>query len=318
MSYKDYYEVLGVARTASKDEVQSAYRKLARKYHPDVSKEPKAEDRFKEVNEAYEVLKDEKKRALYDKYGSTWKAVSEGRAPPPDMGDVRFDFGGAGGGAFDPRDLGSIFEQFFAQRGAGGAGGFDFGAAGFGGGRRKARGPMRGEDVEAALELGISDAYAGGSRELGLTDASGNVQHLTVKVPAKVRAGQKIRLKEKGHAGRFGGPAGDLLLEIKLASDERFRIEGDALLTTVPITPWEAALGASVEVPTLDGVVRLKVPAGSSSGRRIRLREKGYPRSSSERGDLYAVLEIRVPSPLGERERELFEELQRVSSFKAR
>lgn len=325
MSYKDYYEVLGVSRSASKDDVQSAFRKLARKYHPDVSKEPKAEDRFKEVNEAYEVLKDDDKRRLYDKYGQAWKAVSEGRQPPPGMDDVRFDFGrgpfGAQGGSFDPGDLGSIFEQFFAQQqagaqGGGGFGGFVGGQPGVGG--RARRGPSRGADIEASLELGVADAFRGGPRELSLRDEQGQVQKLTVKVPAGVRSGQKIRLKEKGQRGPMGGPAGDLLLEVKLVPDDVFRVEGEALHTTVSIAPWEAALGASVEVPTLEGEVRLKVPAGSSSGRQIRLRGKGYPRADGERGDLFVVVQIRVPSELSEREKELFEELAAVSTFKAR
>ncbi|MFO0708741.1 MAG: DnaJ C-terminal domain-containing protein [Sandaracinus sp.] len=327
MSYKDYYEVLGVTRSASKDDVQSAFRKLARKYHPDVSKEPKAEDRFKEINEAYEVLKDEEKRRLYDKYGPAWKAVSEGRQPPPGMDDVRFDFGGMGGQGFEGADIGSIFEQFFAQQQTGFGGG-NVGGAGFGGfggagpqgfGGRGRRGPARGKDIEATLELRIEEAWKGGPRELGLRDeTSGGVQKLTVKIPAGVRDGQKIRLKDKGQRGPMGGPPGDLLLEVKLHADERFRLEGQELHTSVSVTPWEAALGASVEVATLEGEVRLKIPAGSSSGRQIRLRGKGYPRADGERGDLFATVQIKVPSELSERERELFEELAKVSGFKAR
>jgi curved DNA-binding protein len=321
VSYKDYYEVLGVSRSASKDDVQSAFRKLARKFHPDVSKEPKAEDRFKEINEAYEVLKDEDKRRLYDKYGPAWKAISEGRQPPPGMDDIRFDFGGMGGQGFEAGDLGSVFEQFFAQQ-QGGFGGF--GRAGVGGmpgagvGGRGRRGPSRGKDVEATLELRIDEAWKGGPRELGVRDDGGNVQKLTVKIPAGVRDGQKIRLKDKGQRGPMGGPSGDLLLEVKLHPDDRFRFEGEDLHTTVSVAPWEAALGASVEVPTLEGEVRLKIPAGSSSGRQIRLRGKGYPRADGERGDLFATVQIRVPSELTDREKELFEELAKVSAFKAR
>ncbi|GAB4216868.1 MAG: J domain-containing protein [Sandaracinaceae bacterium] len=327
MSYKDYYEVLGVSRSASKDDIQSAFRKLARKYHPDVSKEPKAEERFKEINAAYEVLKDDEKRRLYDKYGPAWKAISEGRQPPPGMDDVRFDFGqGFGGAGFDPNDLGSLFEQFFAQQqGAGGApGGFGgFGGPGFGGfggrrgGPRRAQ-PSRGADVEAILELGVEEAFRGGPREISLHDGSGGIQKLSVKVPPGVRSGQKIRLKEKGRAGALGGPPGDLLLEVKIVADDRFRLEGDALHTSVYVTPWEAALGTTVEVPTLEGELRLKVPAGSSSGRQIRLRGKGYPLAGGERGDLFATVHIKVPAELTERERALFEELAKVSEFKAR
>jgi curved DNA-binding protein len=329
VSYKDYYELLGVSRDASKDDLQSAFRKLARKYHPDVSKEPKAEERFKEVNAAYEVLKDDEKRRLYDKYGPAWKAISEGRQPPPGMDDVRFDFGqgfggqGFGGQGFDPNDLGSIFEQFFAQQQGGqGFGGQGFGGQGFGGfgprrGPRRAA-PTRGGDVEATLELGVEEAFRGGPRELTLRDGGGASQKLTVKVPAGVRQGQKIRLKEKGQPGGLGGPSGDLLLEVHIAPDERFRLDGDALHTEIAVTPWEAALGATVEVPTLEGELRVKVPAGSSSGRQIRLRGKGYPLAGGERGDLFATVQIKVPSELSDRERELFDELAKVSSFKAR
>lgn len=321
MSYKDYYEVLGVSRTASKDDVQSAFRKLARKHHPDVSKDPKAEDRFKEINEAYGVLKDDEKRALYDKYGPAWKAISEGRQPPPGAENVRFDFGDG----FEGADLGSIFEQFFAQQQAGGFGGQGFGGQGFPGGfagggfgGRQRRQPSRGADVEASLELGVEEAFRGGPRELGLRDESGNVQKLTVKIPAGVRHGQKIRLKEKGQRGPMGGPTGDLMLEVKISPSDHFRLEGEDLHTSIAVAPWEAALGATVEVPTLDGEVRLKVPAGTSSGRQIRLRGKGYPRADGERGDLFATVQIKVPSELGERERELFEELAKVSSWKPR
>lgn len=320
MSYKDYYELLEVPRSASKDDLQTAFRKLARKYHPDVNKESGAEDRFKEINQAYEVLKDDDKRRLYDKYGPSWKAISEGRQPPHgNMDDVRFDFGGQG---FDGADMSSIFEQFFAQQqqGAGGFGGFGgAGPQGFGGfGGRQRRGPSRGRDIEATLDLGIEEAFHGGPRELGLRDGSGGVTKLTVKVPAGVRNGQKIRLKEKGQPGPMGGPSGDLLLEVKLHAGDRFRLEGEDLHTTISVAPWEAALGGSVEVPTLEGEVRLKIPAGSSSGRQIRLRGKGYPRADGERGDLFATVQIKVPAELSDREKELFEELAKVSTFKAR
>jgi len=322
VSYKDYYEVLGVSRSASKDDVQSAFRKLARKHHPDVSKEANAEDKFKEINAAYDVLKDDDKRRLYDKYGPAWEAISEGRQPPPGAENVRFDFGDG----FEGADLGSIFEQFFAQQqGGGGFGGQGFGGQGFPGGfsgagfgGRPRRGPSRGADVEASLELSVDEAFQGGPRELGVRDETGNVQKLTVKIPAGVRHGQKIRLKEKGQRGPMGGPTGDLLLEVKISPSERFRLEGEDLHTTIAVAPWEAALGATVEVPTIDGEVRLKVPAGTSSGRQIRLRGKGYPRADGERGDLFATVQIRVPTELGEREKELFEELAKVSSWKAR
>lgn len=314
MSYKDYYQVLGVERSVSQDDLQKAYKKLARKYHPDVNKEPGAEDSFKEVNEAYEVLKDAKKRGLYDKYGSAWKAISEGRQPPPGAEQVRFDFGdfdgfsGFQGGNVDPNDLGSIFEQFFAgQAGARGA---------RAGGRRR---PMhaRGDDRETTLELGVRDAFAGGSRELRIRDPeSGQTTNLTVKIPGGVRSGQKIRLAGKGGSGFNGGPPGDLFLEIRVVDDERFSLEDDELKTTLSIAPWDAALGTTVSLETLDGEVRLKVPAGTSSGRSIRLRGKGYPKKDGTRGDLYAVVQIVVPESLSDEERALFEKLRDTSRFK--
>lgn len=314
MSYKDYYDALGVSRSASQDEVAKAYKNLARKYHPDVNKEPGAEDRFKSINEAYDVLKDPQKRSLYDKYGAAWKAISEGRQPPPGTENVHFDFGDLGGmGGFgaqgiDPNDLGSIFEQFFGGQ-----------VEGMRGARRRPRGPRRGEDRESVLEIGVAEAFSGGTRDLAIRDPeTGQTSRVSVKIPGGVRTGQRIRLAGKGGSGALGGSPGDLFLEIKLASDERFRLEGDDLYVSLPVTPWEAALGATVPLATLDGEVRLKVPPGTSSGRNIRLREKGYPRKDGGRGDLYATVQIAVPASLTPRERELFEELQKVSAFRAR
>jgi curved DNA-binding protein len=315
VSYKDYYEVLGVARGTSQDELQKAYRTLARKHHPDVSKEKGAEDRFKSINEAYDVLKDPEKRKLYDKYGPAWKAISEGRQPPPGTEQVRFDFrdfGFDGAGApqsFDPNDLGSIFEQFFGGQ-----------VEGMRPGRRRARGPRRGEDRESILEIGVSDAFTGGARDLGIRDPeTGQTSRLTVRIPGGVRTGQRIRLAGKGGPGGAGGAPGDLYLVVRVVPDARFRLDGDDVHAALPVTPWEAALGATVPFATLDGEVRLKVPAGSSSGRSIRLRGKGYPtEKDGERGDLYATVQIMVPETLSTRERELFEQLQEASSFRAR
>jgi curved DNA-binding protein len=309
VSYKDYYEVLGVSRSASADEVQKAFRGLARKHHPDVSKEPKADEKFKQINEAYEVLKDSEKRALYDKYGPAWKAISEGRQPPPGAENVRFDMGDMGGfgGAqgFDPNDLQSIFEQMFAGQ-----------VSGMGGRQRRQR-ATRGRDLESVIEIGIEEAFRGGAREVGVSDpATGETTRLTFRIPPGVRDGQRIRLTGKGAPGPRG--PGDLFLEVKVVADGHFRLEGDDVLTTLRVTPWEAALGVTVSLATLDAEVRLKVPPGTSSGRRIRLRGKGLKDGDGERGDLYAVVEIAVPSSLSTRERELFEELAKVSDFKPR
>ncbi len=316
MAYKDYYEVLGVQRGASADEMQKAFRSLARKYHPDRNKDPKAEDRFKEVNEAYEVLKDDKKRGLYDQYGPAWKAISEGRQPPPGAENAYGDFGGFGGAqGMDPNDLQSIFEQMFAgqQAGAGGFGGIP-GMGGFGG-RAQRRQPAKGRDLESTIELGVEEAFRGGSREIGIQE-DGDTTRITFKIPPGVRDGQRIRLAGKGHPGARG--PGDLYLTVKLAADERYRFEGADLVTTLVVSPWEAALGAVAPLQTLDAEVKLKIPAGTSSGRRIRLRGKGYPQEGGERGDLYAAIEIAVPATLSDKEKELFEELAKVSTFSPR
>ena len=305
MAYKDYYEVLGVARTASDDEIRRAYRKLARKYHPDVSREANAEQQFKDVNEANDVLKDEQKRALYDRYGQDWKAAAEGHPPPPPNQRVAEDFGAAG---FDPSeypDMGSVFEAFFggpfrAGRGAGGRGGQDSGA-----------------DQEATIELDLEEAFRGGERSLSLVDPnSGEQKQYKVRIPAGVRAGQRIRLVGQGARGADG--AGDLYLLVRLRPTEAFRLEGNDVYTALPVTPWEAALGASITLRTLDGSVRIKVPAGSSSGRKIRLAGKGYPSAPGTRGDLYAELRIVVPSELSPEEQKLVQRWAEISAFRPR
>jgi curved DNA-binding protein len=312
VAYKDYYSVLGIQRSASADEIQQAYRKLARKYHPDVSKEQDAEARFKELGEAYDVLKDEQKRKLYDQYGEQWKAASEGRAPPPDAGRANVDFEGFRGDDFNPEefsDVGSLFESFF------GGGGYQGGARGAGR-RRWAAG---GRDREATLELSVEEAFHGGERTLTLLDGeSGEQKRYTVKIPPAVRSGQRIRLAGEGHAGSGGAPAGDLYLQVLLHGSERFRLEGDDVYTTLPVAPWEAGLGATVGLTTLEGEVRVKVPAGSSTGRKIRLRGKGYGKSDGPRGDLYAELRIEMPPTLSDEERQLLERWSQTSSFSPR
>jgi curved DNA-binding protein len=308
VAYKNYYEVLGVPKTASEDEIKRAYRKLARKYHPDVSKEQDAEQQFKDLNEANEVLKDAKKRELYDRYGEAWKAVAEGHVPPPDPGQrqrVQHDFDTEG---FDPsqfQDMGSVFEAFF------------------GGPFRAGRGTgpgwaPAGADHEAAIELDLESAFRGGEHSISLLDpASGQQRQYNVRIPPGVRAGQRIRMA--GQGGRSArGTTGDLYLQVRLRPSERFRLEGDDVYTTLAVAPWEAALGASVGLQTLDGSVRVKVPAGSSSGRKIRLKGKGYPGAEGSRGDLYAELRIDVPSELSAEERQLLERWAEVSRFRAR
>jgi curved DNA-binding protein len=316
LAYKDYYQVLEIARTASEDDVKQAYRKLARKYHPDVSKEKDAEQRFKDLNEAHDVLKDAKKRALYDQYGEAWKAAAEGHAPPPGADRAAQDFS-AQGFEFDPNDLGdlgSIFESVFGGRaGRGGR----RGASGFSGAWSPEAWPDVGGDREASIQLSVEDAFRGGERSIALLDpTSGEQRTYNVKIPAGVRSGQRIRLA--GQGGRGGDGAGDLYLRVELQPSGKFRLDGNDVYTVLPVTPWEAALGASVTLPTLDASVRVKVPAGSSSGRKIRLKNKGYPGPGGEHGDLYAELRVEVPAELGAEERELLERWASLSKFNPR
>jgi len=297
---RDYYELLGVARDAEPEEIRRAYRKLARRYHPDVNKDDGAEERFKEVSEAYDVLSDPDKRARYDRLGANWR-----QAPPPGADDFGGfgGFGGAGGGYGDVRvefgdgDFEDLFGTFFGGR-AGRRSGF----------------AARGADHEAVLELSLEEAARGGQRTVQLGDG----RSYEVNVPAGVRDGQRIRLAGEGGQGAGGGPSGDLFLRVRLRPHPRFRLDGRDLHVTVPVAPWEAALGAVVEVPTLDGSAKVKVPAGSSSGRRLRLRGQGFPGPRGGHGDLYATVQVMVPRHLTDRERELFEQLAAASNFDPR
>jgi curved DNA-binding protein len=300
VAYRDYYEALGVPRDASTDEIRRAYKKLARQYHPDVNKDPEAEDRFKEVAEAYEVLSDAEKRERYDRLGSNWRAgddVSQ-EAGFGGYDGVRVEFGdGAGFDRFS-----DLFEGLFgrSRRAAGGSG------AGY----VRAR---RGADLELELELSLEEASRGGRRSVQLADG----RSYEVTIPPGVHDGQRIRLAGEGRQGAGGGPTGDLFLRVRLRRHPRFRLEGDDLYTELPVSPWEAALGATVEVSTLDGRAQVKVPAGSSCGRRLRLRGEGFP-SEKGRGDLYAELRILVPKKLSRAERNAFKELAEASRFDPR
>ena len=297
---EDYYAALGVPRDASAEDIRRAYRSLARRYHPDVNKEPGAEDRFKEISEAYEVLRDPEKRARYDRFGG------RGAPGPADAsGFGGFDDGdGYEGVSFDvgSGDFSDLFEELFSRRRGGPRGGRFEGFA------------MGGSDVEAVLELGLSEAAAGGRRWLSIDGRS-----VEVDIPRGVRDGQLIRVPGQGDPGAGGAPSGDLLLRIRIRPHPTFRLDGGDLYTDLPVAPWEAALGAEVPVPTLDGSARVKVPAGSSCGRRLRLRGQGLPGSGpTPPGDLYAVVSIQVPKRLGRRERELFEQLAHTSKFNPR
>ncbi len=314
MEYKDYYQTLGVTKQASADEIQKAYRKLARKFHPDVNQSPKAEEKFKEITESYEVLKDPEKRRTYDRFGKDWKNYrGAGDAPPG------FDFSGGGGSGFS-----SFFESLFGGAGGGrggspfGGGGDPLGRGGFGQGFAPGGGGFaaRGQDQEARLALSVEEAARGGGREISLTDpTTGELKNLSINIPAGVRPGQKMRLAGRGGAGAGGGPRGDLLLKVDVESNGRFRLEGTDLYTDLRISPWQAALGTEADVLTLEDPVKVKIPSGTSSGRKIRLRGRGFPNPKGAAGDLYAEVKIVVPKELTDEERGLFEELAKVSEF---
>ena len=336
MDYKDYYSTLGVKKDASQEDVQKAYRKLARKFHPDVNKNPEAEVKFKEIGEAYEVLKDPDKRQKYDQFGSSWnRARQGGGGAPPGWENIHFDFGNGGGGGFDFGDFAgggggagnerfsSFFEMLFGGGGPGGGrrGAAAGGPAGFGGFGGQGFPPQSqaGGNAEATLPITVEEAVQGGTKEIALADpATGQRRTLSVKIPPGVRSGQRIRLAGQGSPGFGGGEAGDLLLKVEIQPDPRFKVEGADVHTTVPVAPWEAALGGEAEVETPTGPVRVKIPAGSSSGRKIRLRGRGLSQQGGGKGDLLAEIRIVVPDPLSPRERELFEELAQESELRAR
>lgn len=314
MEYKDYYAALGVDRDASADDVQKAYRKLARKYHPDVNRSPGAEDRFKEISEAYEVLKDPEKRQKYDRYGQAWQQTGS-RGAPPGFEDFVFEFGNPTGAS----GFSSFFEMLFGGGGPFSGGGGAAGPQGFGNfGGRTAGVPARGQDHRASIRLSLEEAAKGGKREVTLTDpTTGRQRTLQVQLPPGLTPGRKVRLSGQGGPGAGSAPSGDLYLEVEVEPHPRFRLAGTDLTATVPVTPWDAALGAEVKVPTLDGEQRIKIPGGTSSGRRIRLRGRGFPGRDGARGDLFAEIRITVPETLGDEERRLFEELAKISGYEA-
>ncbi|MGH8191737.1 MAG: DnaJ C-terminal domain-containing protein [Rhodanobacteraceae bacterium] len=283
MEFQDYYDTLGVKAGAGDDEIKAAYRKLARKYHPDKNKEAGAEDKFKAVSEAYEVLHDKQKRAAYDNLRAGGYRGGDQFRPPPgwqQQAPGGFEFRSSGPGGFhggDAAGFSDFFESLFGGRAAG---------------ARAQHGPLRGNDVRATVEIDLRTAYAGGKQRLGLRDAAGE-RTLEVNIPAGIVPGKVIRLAGQGESGYNGGPSGDLLLEIQLRDDPQFRLHGRDIEVEVPVSPWEAALGAKVPVPTLGGHVELKIPAGSRSGRKLRLKGRGMPGRTP--GDQIVTLSIRIP-----------------------
>ncbi|MDR2695820.1 MAG: J domain-containing protein [Deltaproteobacteria bacterium] len=308
VSYKDYYQVLGVERSASVEEIARAFKKLARRHHPDLNAgNAQSEEKFKEVNEAYEVLKDPEKRKLYDQLGHNWQHGQQFQGAPG-FENMHFSFGGGGASGFS-----DFFEMIFGQaaRGGGGAGGF--GPDPFGAFSARQR---RGRDAEAEFAIPLEDAVQGGRRTLSLSGPGGE-RTLEVNIPAGIREGAKLRLAGQGNPVPGGGAPGDLFLRIRFAPHPRFQVDGGNLLCDVPLAPWEAALGARVRVPTLEGEVELHVPAGTSSGRKFRLRGKGLG-AKGGRGDLLACAQIVLPETATEREQKLWEELAVASDFRAR
>lgn len=298
MQFKDYYETLGVKPDASDAEIKRAYRKLARKYHPDVSKEAGAEDKIKSVNEAYEALKDAERRREYDQLrAGGYRAGDEFRPPPNWQGG----HGGAGGGRFEEEDFSDFFESIFG-RGRGGAQGRG--------------GPRRGSDLQARITVSLASAFAGARERITLRDPVQGERTLEVKIPAGIEPGKQIRLSGQGNPGMSGGPAGDLLLEVNVREDSRFKLEGHTITAVVPITPWEAALGATVKVPTLAGEVELRVPAGSGSGSKLRLRGRGWPGKIA--GDQIVVLEIQTPRAETDEQKQFYESMATTFDFKPR
>jgi curved DNA-binding protein len=327
MEYRDYYEALGVPRTATADEVKKAYRKLARKYHPDVSKEPNAEERFKEVQEAYEVLKDPEKRAAYDQLGADWKQGQPFR-PPPDWGSG-FEFRGAPPGGANAGPQGQAFRFEFDGEGRGFS---DFFSSLFGGAespfagaaRGRAGGGLGGRDHHARLDIDIEEAYRGGTRTLELkhpqVKPDGHVEvanrAVRVSIPAGVTEGQLIRLAGQGEPGHGGGRAGDLYLEVHVRPHRLYHLEGRDVTLTLPVAPWEASLGATVTTPTLGGSVELRIPAGSQSDSKLRLRGRGLP--GQPPGDQYVVLRVVLPPANSPAARALYEQMGRELAFDPR
>jgi curved DNA-binding protein len=301
MKYKDYYKTLGIARDAKPEEIKKAYRRLARKYHPDVSKETGAEEKFKEVNEANDVLSDPEKRSAYDQLG--YYQPGQDFRPPPGWGGPGGGFSGRGDAA------GMDFSDFFSQM---------FGAersAGMGGtGRRRA--PQRGQNIEATLSLTLDEAFHGCEKQINLA-ASGEQRSVKMRVPAGSMPGNRLRLAGKGHPSPTGGTAGDLLLTLQISPHALYRLEAKDIYLDMPITPWEAALGCTLTVPTLAGNLRLKVPVGARSGQKLRLTGRGMPAADGT-GDFFVQLMIVLPPTLSDEEKALYERLQSLSSFNPR
>lgn len=306
VKFQDYYEILGVPRTATQDEIRKSYRKLARQYHPDLSKESGAEEKFKQIAEAYEVLRDPETRKKYDQLGRNWK-MGQDFTPPPGWEGVQFDFGGQSG-QFEG------FSDFFSSLfGGGPREGFP-GGGGFRSRRQRAR---RGANREVQVTIALEEAFHGVTNTYTMETPEGQKTY-EIKIPPGTIDGSTIRLAGQGGKGSHGGSEGDLLLRVSVAPHPVYRLEGHDVHMTLPIAPWEAVLGANISVQTLDGKVELTIPSGTQSGQKLRLRGRGFPHRGGAPGDLYVETRIVVPRQASSEERELFERLARVSSFRPR
>jgi curved DNA-binding protein len=323
VQYKDYYQTLGVPRTASADEMKKAFRKLAREFHPDVAKDKKkAEEKFKEINEAYEVLGDAEKRKKYDELGANWKSGAEFR-PPPGNGN----FGGQNprGRTVTPEEFetqfggtgfSDFFEQIFGARMRGGAGGFNQR-----GGFSPEELAERGNDIEGDIMVSLEEAMNGSVREVNVRRPVGRTmkaETFQVKIPAGVTEGQKLRLSGRGEAGSSGGEAGDLYLRVRFAKHPDFEVAEHNLVYEAELAPWEVVLGAEISVPTLDGRVKIKIAPGTQGGQKLRVRGRGLPQRVGLRGDLIVVTQIAVPAKISDAEKKLWEQLARESKFNPR
>jgi curved DNA-binding protein len=306
MKYKDYYQTLGLDRNASAEDIKKAYRKLAHEYHPDVSKDPKGEEKFKDIAEAYATLKDPEKRQEYDNLGR--RPAGENFTPPPDW---QQHFGG-GASSFDDVDLADILSAFTSAR--------------RGNGRARGGFPSPGQDYEVTAPVSLEQVFNGGEIdvpvELPEYDERGLLHRVPrtfrVKVPKGAADGHRLRLAGKGGQGRNGGKPGDLYVALNVVPHPLYRVSGRDLYVDLPLTPWEAVLGAAVQIPTLGGTVELNIKPGTTAGQKLRLARRGLPQSDGSVGDLYAVTHIEVPKTVSERERELYEQLAAVSDFNPR
>ena len=319
MKFRDYYDILGIERSASPGDIQKAYRKLARKYHPDINKTKEGEEKFKEINEANEVLSDPEKRKRYDALGANWQAGQDFRPPPgweQNGGGHQFNFGNGGAAGFS--GFSDFFEAIFGGGGFGGGafsgqgfGGQAFGGQGFGGQGFGTARPQAAPRQEAELKITVEESFQGAKRAIQLQDGAGRVRSLQVGIPKYASDGTTMRL-----AGKKG--EGDVYLKLSLIKHPQYTPSGSDLLVSLPVTPWEAALGAKVDLVLPDGSIKLSIPAGTQSGAKLRVKGRGFSKKQGERGDVLADVRIAVPKTLSEEEREALEHLQKVSQFNPR